>query len=167
MSAYVDGELTGVEMLEIRRHISECPDCAEEHESILATKVAVSRLGAAMPRRDLAHSILTSLDAVQVTPYQRAANMVSRFLHSKLSPVAAALAASGVALVLLSAGGMDGVPAEPSSAVAAVPVQDVAFIRDLNTAPLNLPTNRPLEVADQSMTLGRQDIQLISFSTTR
>lgn len=163
MSAYVDGELTGVEMLEIRRHLSDCPECAEEHESIRVTKQAVSRLRSAAPRRDLAASILLSLDEVQVTSYQRAVNATMRFLHGRLSPVAAALAASGLALVLLSAGGVDRIQPDTSQTVAMSRVQNVAFLREIDANPA-IPTARPLVVASDRSDFGGTQVQFASLT---
>ena len=118
MSAYVDGELTGVEMLEIRGHVSECEECEQEHEATRLTKQAVSRLRTVAPREDFVHSILAQLDEVEIPQYQRLANAVVGFMHEKLSPVAAALAASGVALVILTASGVDNVRPESYSRIA-------------------------------------------------
>ncbi len=44
LGAYADGELTGREMLALRRHIHCCPNCAKELEAIRSTKLAVSGL---------------------------------------------------------------------------------------------------------------------------
>ena len=52
LSAYVDAELTGAEMFAIRRHMSDCSECAEEYESVRLVKHAVSRLSAVAPRGD-------------------------------------------------------------------------------------------------------------------
>lgn len=38
LSAFVDGELTGVEMLEIRRHLACCKPCCEEERELRALK---------------------------------------------------------------------------------------------------------------------------------
>lgn len=165
MSAYVDGELTGAQMLEIRRHLGECPDCSDEHESIRITKLAVSRLRTAAPRRDLASSIMKMLDEVEVSPYQRVVNSLVRFLHGRLSPVAAALAASGLALVLLSAGGIDDVSG-PKAEFAAAPVQDVAFVRELSTNPVSIPGSRPLVVTDPGTNLARPELRFVSFGSS-
>jgi hypothetical protein len=44
LSAYVDAELTGFDMLQIRDHISRCGDCGSEHESLLSVKRILSSL---------------------------------------------------------------------------------------------------------------------------
>src|SRR5690349_14585766 len=38
LSAYVDEELTGREMLQMREHLNDCPECAEEHTCVEALK---------------------------------------------------------------------------------------------------------------------------------
>ena len=40
LSAYMDGELAGVENLQIRQHLSNCDDCNDEYEELLGTKTA-------------------------------------------------------------------------------------------------------------------------------
>lgn len=127
MSAYIDGELTGAEMLEIRGHIDECAECAREHESIKLTKQMIFRLATVKPREDFAASILTRLDAVEIPRYQRLLNSASQFLHQKVSPVAAALAVSGIALVIMSAGGLDGVKTEPGQEMAMSQYEAASF----------------------------------------
>lgn len=44
LSPYVDGELYGQDMLEIRRHLSECAKCSAEHQSMIKVKTAIGRL---------------------------------------------------------------------------------------------------------------------------
>jgi anti-sigma factor RsiW len=34
LSAYLDGEMTGSEMLSVRAHVNQCPDCRQELESL-------------------------------------------------------------------------------------------------------------------------------------
>ncbi|HRF60523.1 MAG TPA: anti-sigma factor [Fimbriimonadaceae bacterium] len=43
LSAYVDGELAGVEMLRLREHLGVCPACREEVEALRAMKRLLSR----------------------------------------------------------------------------------------------------------------------------
>ncbi|OFX17755.1 MAG: hypothetical protein A2Z18_01870 [Armatimonadetes bacterium RBG_16_58_9] len=157
MSAYVDAELTGAEMLEIRRHLAGCRECANEHESIRLMKHAVSRLRTVAPREDFAHFIIARLDEVRIPGYQRVLNSVAVLVHKKLSPVAAALAASGLALVVLSAGGMDDVAQEVNSAVAGSSL--VARAGEINMIPGSNISLRPqaLEIAD-TMSYGREPV---------
>ena len=62
MSAYVDGELTGEEMLVIRRHLSDCETCSLEHMTVRKTKLLLSKLRTAVPRDELLDNIMTRLD---------------------------------------------------------------------------------------------------------
>ena len=48
LSAYIDRELAGAEMLPIRHHLDVCPGCAAEHESLRRVK---SPEGGALIRR--------------------------------------------------------------------------------------------------------------------
>jgi anti-sigma factor RsiW len=150
MSAYIDGELTGAEMLAIRRHMHDCDDCAGEYESMRTVKQAIAALTTVVPRQDFAKSIMARLDEVQVPPYQRAADVLTRFVHGRLSPVAAALVASGVAMVLLTAGGIDGMaPSAATSAMVGARTSEVAFVRDLHQPTFALDTH-PLAVASET-----------------
>jgi anti-sigma factor RsiW len=150
MSAYVDGELTGAEMLEIRRHMSECPDCAEEHESIRFTKMAVAGLRTAAPRRDMAESIMRMLDEVTIPRHQRLAGSMLRFVHEKLSPVAAALAVSGAALVIMSAGGVDRVhPQSANVATVQALAQETGFLHGLRENSVAFSETKPLKLAPE------------------
>lgn len=167
MSAYIDGELTGEEMLEIRRHLSGCADCEEEHQSTLFMKHALSGLSNVAPREKFAESILRSLDRVEVSPYQRAWNSLWRFAQRKLSPVAAALAASGVALVILSAGGVYQGPPDPQ-VVADAPygmyAQNIKLIPEIpGGRRVEYTQPKPLEVADQTPGMTTASLQFTTF----
>ncbi|MHB0912157.1 MAG: anti-sigma factor family protein [Armatimonadota bacterium] len=106
MSAYVDSELPGVEMLSFRRHISECPACREEYESILQVKRTVAAFAPAYPSAYLAERICARLDR---TPEQRP--ILERIFGPtqyklKIATAGAALLALGTFLV---PGGPEGV----------------------------------------------------------
>lgn len=49
LSAYLDAEMTGEEMLAIRRHLDECPSCRAEHQSLRDTKHLLSSLALRAP----------------------------------------------------------------------------------------------------------------------
>jgi anti-sigma factor RsiW len=49
LSAYIDCELTGDEMRQIRRHLSDCDRCRAEHEALLQLKTMLGRLSATAP----------------------------------------------------------------------------------------------------------------------
>src|SRR5208282_1383244 len=52
-SEYLDGCLNGREMHEIAAHLDECPDCAQEWESLRLTQRALAELGPVPEPRDL------------------------------------------------------------------------------------------------------------------
>ena len=170
MSAYVDGELTGAEMLEIRRHLSQCRECAEEYEATRFTKMAVASLRTVAPRRDFSEQILSRLDEISVPRYQRMINLMSDFFHKKFSPVAAAVAASGLALVILSASGLENVGPEQSGVIAARPYgvfsNNVASLSlGVSDSPVSITTSKPLVIVKEKPELSGNSIQLASFTT--
>ena len=61
LSAYMDGELTGEEQLQIRRHLHSCRTCSAEHDSLLTTKRMISGLTVREGRPDLEQMILQML----------------------------------------------------------------------------------------------------------
>jgi len=104
LSAYIDGELTGVEQLQVRRHLRDCACCHAEHESLLMTKRLLSGLRTKAPCRDLEPIILNRLD--QANAPRSAWFNVSAWwalLPQGQRLRAAALVATGaIALMLLS-----------------------------------------------------------------
>lgn len=172
LSAYVDGELTGVEMLEIRRHLSGCPDCAQEHKAILFTKQAMSRLGNVTPRKEFVVALMANLDEVQVSPFQKVVNTTMRYVHRRISPVAAALAASGFAMVVLSAGGMmEGMNSPANLTSASMPFEgqtvSASFLPEVHSTPASIASGRPLAVANDSSYLTTARIEFVSYSGNR
>jgi len=153
-SAYVDGELAGAEMLEIRRHLSNCRECSEEYEFVRVTKRAVARLRTVAPPEHLAASIVARLDEVSIPPFQRALNGLFRFTARKLSPVAAALAVSCVALAILTAGGQDRLLDERLDIVASAPlsvhVESASLQPQIPDTPITYSSSKPLVVADHA-----------------
>jgi len=58
LSAYFDQELTGAQMLEIRRHLNGCPSCRAEHDSVQKVKTLFAALGPVEPPRPLNLNLL-------------------------------------------------------------------------------------------------------------
>ena len=164
MSAYVDGELTGEEMLAIRRHMSECEECAEEHKLTRMTKLALANLRTAAPRKDLARLITMQLDEVQIPRYQRYVSSVFRVMHEKLSPVAAALAVSGVALVMLSAGPMEKLAPLNASRPAYVAKQEVGLLPEPRVTAAAMADTKPLKLASEAPDFSNASLQLASLT---
>lgn len=153
ISAYVDGELTGVEMLDIRRHLGECPDCMEEYESLRATKMMVARLGVIAPRPDFAANLVLTLNQTSISSHQKLLTQIYNYAGRKLSPVVAALAVFGVALALLTVGGQDKFTPNTDVVVANAPLslhsQEISFVPEI---PDNVmySHSRPLVLANES-----------------
>lgn len=63
LSAYIDSELPGVEYRQIREHLGQCSECAEEYEGLLATKRMLARLRVQPPQQDLPSRIFQTVDA--------------------------------------------------------------------------------------------------------
>ena len=104
MSAYLDGELPGVEMLGVKGHVSTCQSCAEEFESIRSVKRLMSNLSNVTPREGFAATICARLDDSLVPRYLRVWNRIATYSSSHMNPAIAALGAVGVALMLMTAG---------------------------------------------------------------
>ena len=62
VSAYVDCELSGLEMLAVRRHLSDCEQCRQEVEAILAIKRSFGSLRPRHPAEGLVDRIFRRLD---------------------------------------------------------------------------------------------------------
>ena len=101
ISAYIDGELTGLEMLEMRRHFDGCRSCKLQYESLRYTKQILSRLSYAEPRAGLAEQICARLDSVKAPGYQKLWNRMLTYGRARLTPVAVGCAALGTVLAVL------------------------------------------------------------------
>lgn len=86
LSAYLDAELTGHEMLEIRAHLDACAACRGEHEALGETKRLLSSLALRTPRVEF--ETLLHDGAI------RAADPLARWLPSWLIAPFGALAAA-------------------------------------------------------------------------
>jgi anti-sigma factor RsiW len=58
LSAYFDRELTGEEMLALRRHLRDCAACRREHDGLLQVKSLFGALRAVEPRRPFDSALL-------------------------------------------------------------------------------------------------------------
>ena len=105
LSAYIDGELDGMNMLSVRAHISDCDSCCRDYESLRATKQLLARMPTASPQKDFAKAICSRLDAVEMPMYMKLWSGLRSGLHAKTSPAFAAVAAVTVAFLLVGAKG--------------------------------------------------------------
>src|SRR5438067_2181723 len=58
LSAYIDRELAGTEMLEIRRHLDHCAGCASEHEALRRMKALLSSAPPIQPSDDVVATVM-------------------------------------------------------------------------------------------------------------
>lgn len=100
-SAYIDGELTGVEMLEIRRHLDHCHACMLQYESLRYTKQLLARLTYVEPRPGLAASICAKLDEIEVPRYQRVWHKFWGNHKTHVTPIAVGCTAMGAMLMFM------------------------------------------------------------------
>lgn len=61
LSAYIDGELAGVELLQIRQHLRVCGTCSDEHDTLLSTKRLLSTLSTGNPRPDFEEDLIRAV----------------------------------------------------------------------------------------------------------
>lgn len=66
LSAYIDGELAGTEMLEVRDHVSVCPDCRDECESLRQVKAMLARVSGPEPDADFEERLVRCVMSSQV-----------------------------------------------------------------------------------------------------
>ncbi len=97
ISAYLDGELAGHEMLLVRHHLSGCGECSVEYESLLTTKRAFGRLHPKRPSDDLAARICSRLSEVHIPPHVKLLMSLSRYVHQ--FPAGVKVGAVGVAVL--------------------------------------------------------------------
>jgi hypothetical protein len=71
LSAYIDGELTGEEMLTVRAHLGYCPDCQMEHEALLQTKRLLTSLAMRTPRAELESLLVMEIEREARRPFRR------------------------------------------------------------------------------------------------
>lgn len=61
LSAYIDGELTGTEMLAIRSHLTHCPECEREERSQRAFKRLLGAMPCIEPPSGLEERLLSAI----------------------------------------------------------------------------------------------------------
>lgn len=62
LSSYLDGELAGVEQIQIREHLRNCSCCNEEHDSLQQTKRLLATLAVRSPRHGFDDTILRRIE---------------------------------------------------------------------------------------------------------
>ncbi|MCX6381424.1 MAG: zf-HC2 domain-containing protein [Armatimonadetes bacterium] len=67
ISAYIDGELPGVEHHEVHEHLKNCHDCNEDYEATLQMKRLLSHIKVQAPRPELSSQIIANIRAERET----------------------------------------------------------------------------------------------------
>jgi len=163
LSAYLDSELTGCEMLTIRHHISGCPECEAELDSLREVKNLLAALPIHVAGSEVMNSLNERLTYESLSWFQK---MELLFSHSMSGEgfiqgrrIVSTFALSGLALVLLTgafdrpgSGRMASLSPAPSFAPFAHPgsyqasnfhvpsFSDVHFL-DPNRHPADLPSD--------------------------
>lgn len=104
LSAYMDGELRGVEHRLVHDHLAYCPECEAEYEDLLRTKRLVGCLRVQMPREQLSSLILTSLTEERRRADERHPSLwlsrLQRLLRETLPSPRLALIGSGMGVAI-------------------------------------------------------------------
>ena len=106
LSAYMDGELPGIESLQIRDHLKLCRECASEYDDLLGMKRLVGRLKIQEPANDIAADILQSIRIevdlrAERSPLARFQQFVESLRHAIASPRALGLGFGVAAIAAL------------------------------------------------------------------
>lgn len=108
LSAYIDSEIPGVEMLAVRRHLSECEECNATFEALLHVKRSLGRLAQKCPSEWLADRICQQIN--HLPPATREPVRASVRRHVTFFPTRlkfAGVCMSAIAfLLMLRSGGM-------------------------------------------------------------
>jgi anti-sigma factor RsiW len=105
ISAYVDCELPGVEMLSVRQHLNECTECNSEYECLLRVKRAFGSLDPQAPSPALAERIFLRLDQLAEAPQDHFLSSLRKhltFFPGRLRFAAASMGAIAVLLTIRS-----------------------------------------------------------------
>ena len=105
ISAYVDCEIPGVEMLAVRQHLSECAECNSEYECLLRVKRAFGSLDPQVPSPALAERIFLRLDQLAEAPQNHFFSSLRKhltFFPGRLRFAAASMGAIAVLLTIRS-----------------------------------------------------------------
>lgn len=102
ISAYIDSELSGMDMMAVRRHLTECDECRREYESIIEVKRAFGALSPKRPADGFTTRIFAHLDEVSIPLHRRIISYVRQRLFVFPPKVKLATAGIAAAAVILS-----------------------------------------------------------------
>lgn len=101
ISAYLDAELSGIEMMLVRDHMRHCAKCEAELETQRRVKQALSGLAPVRPEAAFEARLLASLDYAQIPATQKVWQWLQLHLFGRVEPARAAV--YGCAALLLVA----------------------------------------------------------------
>jgi anti-sigma factor RsiW len=109
LSDYIDGTLGSRHSMQVRDHLTDCPHCREEYESLRKLRTLLGALPPPRPRRDFWAGAFEQVGIQEAAPRWRERvripawlSLRARFAES-VAPRAALFATTGVALLLLAA----------------------------------------------------------------
>lgn len=100
LSAYMDGELSGEEMMAVRSHIRSCPACENELEGLRALKGVIGQLQRVQPDAGLEARLLAALPPAPVPLGEQISAWVRTHLTGRMQPAAAAVACCAALLAI-------------------------------------------------------------------
>jgi len=124
LSAYLDRELPGSEMLEMRAHLSDCRSCQEEFEALRSLKLLIANSPSPEPPADLADRLCASVLA-EYRPDSRKFTSRPSFRVSLMT--FAGVAACSTALTYALLNGVHSVAVKPEQQSVALTNPDLAF----------------------------------------
>lgn len=139
LSAYIDGELTGSEMLAIRSHIAQCPECDREERSQRAFKRLLGAMPCVEPPSGLEDRLLTAIRKEQKST-------ASWWPQIKMASLTAGAAATAMFAILTFAKkpANESVRADTTEITAFDATRDQAYVAGsdpLSFGPVALPTD--------------------------
>jgi anti-sigma factor RsiW len=109
LSAYMDGELPGIESLQIRDHLNACNQCAEDYNQLLHMKRLLGRMKVQAPAHNMPERIFQTIRVDSQLASQRSLNArvhemsaAMRFMIAAPRTLAVGLGTIGAVVVLAS-----------------------------------------------------------------
>lgn len=103
MSAYIDGELPGTDMLDVRSHLRSCQACEQEYESLRRVKTAMSHLQLVRASAGAEDRLIALLRAEATPAGARIRQWLGSHVFGRVQPAALAVYACA-ALLLVALG---------------------------------------------------------------
>lgn len=104
LSAYMDGELPGVEHRLIHLHLTVCPDCLADYEDLLQMKRLLGRMRVQSARKDMPLQIVRQIHAedarAKAESSRERINLFLQLLRARLSPTQTLSIGLGFAVVV-------------------------------------------------------------------